>query len=180
MTILLFYGWTIFLSVCVYMYVYMKLKLKQLLHHVWLFVTPWIVAHQLLCPWDSLGKNIGVGNQSLFQGSFPVQGSNLGHLKCIQILYHQSHQQATYIYTHVCIYTYIHIHTHTHTHTNHIFIHSSINGQLGCFWVSLVAQLVKNLPAIWETPVWSLDWEDPLEKGKATLSSLAWRIPWTL
>ena len=33
---------------------------------------------------------------------------------------------------------------------------------------SLVAQLVKNLPAMWETWVWSLGWEDPLEKGKAT------------
>ena len=48
-------------------------------------------------------------------------------------------------------------------------------------WVSLVAQLVKNLPAMWETWVQSLDWEDPLEKGKATHSSvLAWRIPWTV
>ena len=35
-------------------------------------------------------------------------------------------------------------------------------------WVSLVAQLVKNPPAIWETWVRSLSWEDPLEKGKAT------------
>ena len=43
---------------------------------------------------------------------------------------------------------------------------------------SLVAQLVKNLPAMWETWVLSLGWEDPLEKGKATHSSiLAWRIP---
>ena len=46
---------------------------------------------------------------------------------------------------------------------------------------SLVAQLVKNLPAVWETWVQSLGWEDPLEKGKATYSSiLAWRIPWTV
>ena len=36
----------------------------------------------------------------------------------------------------------------------------------------LVAQLVKNLPAVWETWVWSLGWEDPLEKGKATHSSI--------
>ena len=48
-------------------------------------------------------------------------------------------------------------------------------------WASLVAQLVKNPPAMWETWVVSLGWEDPLEKGKATHSSiLAWRIPWTL
>ena len=44
---------------------------------------------------------------------------------------------------------------------------------------SLVAQLVKNLPAIRETWVQSLFWEDPLEKGKATHSSiLGGRIPW--
>ena len=48
-------------------------------------------------------------------------------------------------------------------------------------WASLVAQLVKNPPAMWETWVQSLGWEDPLEKGKATHSSmLVWRIPWTL
>ena len=48
-------------------------------------------------------------------------------------------------------------------------------------WASLVAQLVKNLPAMRETWVWSLGWEDALEKGKATHSSiLAWRIPWTV
>ena len=47
-------------------------------------------------------------------------------------------------------------------------------------WSSLVAQLVKNPPAVRETWVQSLDWEDPLEKGKAARSSfLAWRIPWT-
>ena len=46
---------------------------------------------------------------------------------------------------------------------------------------SLVAQMVKNLPAIQETWVLSLGLEDPLEKGKATHSSiLAWRIPWTV
>ena len=45
---------------------------------------------------------------------------------------------------------------------------------------SLVAQLVKNLPAMQETWVWSLGWEDPMEKGMTThSSSLAWRIPWT-
>ena len=45
----------------------------------------------------------------------------------------------------------------------------------------LVAQLVKNPPAMQETWVGSLDWEDPLEKEKATHSNiLAWRIPWTV
>ena len=48
-------------------------------------------------------------------------------------------------------------------------------------WVSLVAELVKNPPAMRETWVRSLSWEDPLEKEKATHSSiLAWRIPWTV
>ena len=48
-------------------------------------------------------------------------------------------------------------------------------------WASLVAQLVKNLPAMQETWVQSLGWENPPEKGKATHSSiLAWRIPWTI
>ena len=47
-------------------------------------------------------------------------------------------------------------------------------------WASLVAQMVKNPPAMLETWIPSLGWEDLLEKGKATHSSiLAWRIPWT-
>ena len=48
-------------------------------------------------------------------------------------------------------------------------------------WASLVSQLVKYLPAMQEMWVQALVWEDPLEKGKATHSSiLAWRIPWTV
>ena len=47
-------------------------------------------------------------------------------------------------------------------------------------WASLVAQMVKNPPTMWETWVWSLGWEDPLEEGRAARSSiLAWRSPWT-
>ena len=49
------------------------------------------------------------------------------------------------------------------------------------FGASLVAQLVKNPPAMQDTWVRSLGWEDPPEKGKATHSGiLAWRIPWTV
>ena len=45
---------------------------------------------------------------------------------------------------------------------------------------SLVAQMLNNLPAMWEMCVQSLGWEDPMEKGTATHSSiLAWRNPWT-
>ena len=48
-------------------------------------------------------------------------------------------------------------------------------------WAFLVAQLVKNPLAMWETWIRPLGWEDPLEKGKATQSSvLVWRIPWTV
>ena len=48
-------------------------------------------------------------------------------------------------------------------------------------WASLVAQTVKTLPAMQETWVQPLGWEDPLEKGKATHSSiLAWRISWAV
>ena len=47
-------------------------------------------------------------------------------------------------------------------------------------WASLMAQLVKNPLAIWESWVRSLGWEDPLEKGMETHSSvLPWTIPWT-
>ena len=52
---------------------------------------------------------------------------------------------------------------------------------LQCSWASLVAQLGKNPPAMRETWVPPMGWEDPLEKGKATHSRiLAWRIPWTI
>ena len=56
-----------------------------------------------------------------------------------------------------------------------------IGYQLQYSWASLVTPLIKNLPAMWETWVRFLGWEDPLDQGKATHSSiLAWRIPWTV
>ena len=52
-------------------------------------------------------------------------------------------------------------------------------GRVGSFQASLVAQTVKNLPAMWETRVRPLGAEDPPEKGMATHSGiLAWRTPW--
>ena len=58
---------------------------------------------------------------------------------------------------------------------------AGIGSLLWYSWASLVAQLVKNLPAMQETWVRSLGWKDPLEKGKATHSSiLAWRISLTV
>ena len=51
---------------------------------------------------------------------------------------------------------------------------------LEAYGTSMVTQMVKNLPAMQETWFRSLGWEDPLEKGMATHSSvLAWKIPWT-
>ena len=52
------------------------------------------------------------------------------------------------------------------------------NMYLRKYWASLVAQMVKNLPVARETQVQSLDWEDPVQKGRAThYSILAWRHP---
>ena len=51
---------------------------------VWLLATPWT---GLLCPWNSPGKNTGVGSHSLLQGIFPTQRLNPGLLHCRQILY---------------------------------------------------------------------------------------------
>ena len=50
---------------------------------------------------------------------------------------------------------------------------------IGTDWASLVAQMVKNLPAMWETWVRSLGWEDSPGEGNGYSSILAWRIPWT-
>ena len=66
------------------------------LSRVWLFATPWTVATRLLCPWNSPGKNTGVGCCHFFlQGIFLTQRSNLDLLcllHCRGILYHWSHQ----------------------------------------------------------------------------------------
>ena len=74
---------------------------------------------------------------------------------------------------------------HAHTHIGrallfsmHTWSHVQSPGYFGVF---LVAQLVKNPSAMQETWVLSLGWEDPMEKGNATHSSiLVWRIPWTV
>ena len=66
---------------------------------------------------------------------------------------------------HIYMYIYVYTHTHTHTHTHR---------------ASLVAQTVKNLPAMQEAQVQSLGQKDTLEKGKASHSSiLTLRTPWT-
>ena len=64
------------------------------------------------------------------------------------------------------------VYTQTHTHTIFEDGHYVLKA-------SLVAQMIKRQPAMWETWVQSLGWEDPLEKAMATHSrTLAWKIPW--
>ena len=100
-------------------------------------------------------------------------------LPCIYIYTH-------YVHTHTYIYI-IYIHTHTHTYIQHILIHTYIQHIYTHIYVylnthilygaSLVTQKVENPPAMWETQVQSLQWEDPLDKGMATHSCiLAWKI----
>ena len=61
-----------------------------------------------------------------------------------------------------------------------IFYIYQVDYVLGLIWASLMAYTVKNPPVVQETQVRSLGWEDLLEEGTATHSSiLAWRIPWT-
>ena len=69
-----------------------------------------------------------------------------------------------------------------HSHRSTLLLGSSPGEETGYplqySWASLVAQTVKHLLAMWETWVWSLGWEDLLDEGMATHSSvLAWRIP---
>ena len=128
---------------------------------------------RLFCPWDSPGKNTGVGCYFLLQRIFLAQGSNLGFLHCRQILYHLSHQ-------------------------TQVFLPGKSHGQRslvgyspwGCKELDTTVRLsTKGLPW-WLSSKESAcnagnlglipGLEDPLEKGKATHSSvLAWRVPWT-
>ena len=62
------------------------LPFPSLVDHIGLQTT------RLLCPWNSPGKNTGVGTHSLLQDVFLTQGLNLGLLHCRQILYHLSYQ----------------------------------------------------------------------------------------
>ena len=84
----------------------------------------------------------------------------------LAVHYKPSQTITPFFQLHICqpvAYTHTHTHTHTHTYT---------------YTASLVAELVKNLPAMGQTWVQSMGWEDALEEGMATHSSiLAWRIP---
>ena len=67
-----------------------KVKVKSL-SHVWLFATPWTIAHQSPPSMGFSRQDTGVGCHSLLQGTFLTQGSNPGLPHCRQILYHLSH-----------------------------------------------------------------------------------------
>ena len=124
-------------------------------------VSNFLQPNGLYSPWNSPSQNTGVSSLSLLQGIFLTQESNW--LSCIagKFLTHSGDPGLI---------------PGLGRSTG-----EGIGYPLQCSWTSLVAQLVKNLPAIWETLVRSLGWEDPLEKEKATYSSiLAWRIPWTV
>ena len=77
------------------LYIYIYECCAMLSHSVMsdsLWIHPWTIPARLLCPWDSPGKNTGVGCHALLQGIFLTQGSNLGLPHCRWILYHLSHQ----------------------------------------------------------------------------------------
>ena len=95
------------------------------------------------CPWNSSGKSPGVGGiRFLLQEIFPTQGWNPGLLHCRRILYRLTTREAQ-----------------IEIHRLGFFLSLSVPWR-----ASLVAQLIKNLPAMRETWVWSLGWEDPLER----------------
>ena len=78
-------------------------------------------------------------------------------------------------------FTSLHLYTILYLYGLQTIVHLYIVYNIQVFVASVIAQLVKNPPAMQETLVQFLGWEDPLEKGKATHSSiLAWRIPWTV
>ena len=67
-------------------------ELTESLSRIWLLQHHELKPARRLCPWDSLGKNTGVGCHFLLQGIFLTQGSNLGLLNCRKILYRLSYE----------------------------------------------------------------------------------------
>ena len=91
----------------------------------------------LLCPWDSPGKNTGMGCHALLQGIFRTQGSNLGLLHCGQILYHLSHQGSPFKIRHgnyLCpsVDDWIKCGMCTHIHTHTLEYYSAMKRRKSC------------------------------------------------
>ena len=163
---------------------------------------------RLLCPWNSLGENTEEGCHFLLQGIFLTQGLNPGLPYCRQILYQLSHQGSPRILEWVAYafssgasrprnltgvscsagrfftswttreVSWVHYALFSIRRPSQI---SSTCPSSKCACIPLVlAQLIKSLPAMQESWVWSLSQEYPLEKEMATHSIiLAWKIPWT-
>ena len=122
--------------------------------------TPKLQAHSLPAEPPGKPKNTGKGRLSLLQRIFPTQESNRDLLHCRWILYQLSHQGSPIIHE---------------INKSDVWLRADRST-----WASLVAQLVKNLPAVQETKVQSLGQDDSLEKEMAShSSSFAWKIPWT-
>ena len=110
-------------------------------------------------------KNTGVDSLFLLQRIFPTQESTRGLLHCRRILYQLSYQGSPYqesVPIIICLY----------------FGFKTVIKCNILSGASLIAQLVKNPPAMQETPVRFLGWEDPLEKGEATHSSILRPLLW--
>ena len=128
---------------------------------------PGLQPTRLLCSRDSPGRNIGVGCHALLQGS--SQPRDQTQVSCTVGFPDSSVGKESACHVGDC----------SLIPGSGRSAGEGIGYPLQYSWASLVAQLVKNPPAMWETWVCSLSWDDPLEKGKATHSSiLAWRIPW--
>ena len=117
-------------------------------------------------------------------GTFPDQKSNscLLHWQADSLpLGHQGNPKTLFLNKVLNVYKNIYSEPHRYTiQIQQLIIVTFTQSLPYRVWAFLMAQIVKNAPAIQETWVWSLGWEDPLEEGMATHSSiLAWRIPWT-
>ena len=145
----------------------------------WLFVTLWPVALGFHCPWDSPGRSTEVGCPALLQGIFLTQGSNPP--LCLLLVggfFTTSAIWDTLRFYRLLPCSSAHKESACNARKPSSIPASGRSAGEGIghphqySWASLVAQLVKNLPAMWETWVWSLGWEDPLKNGNATHSRI--------
>ena len=150
----------------------------QSLGCVWLFVTPWTVASPNPCQAPLSIGFPGTSCHALLQGLFPPQGLNF--ISCVSLI-------AGGFFTNWVTWEALSVRIlcfkwrlasvlgYLRNDLTMLFV-----WQYAVVMASLVTQMVKNMPAMWETQVRSLGQEDPLEECMATHSSLpAWRIPWT-
>ena len=135
-------------------------------------MTPQTVDHQAPLTMNSPGQE--TGSHSFLLGIVLTQRSNPGLLHCKQILYCLNHQGSPLIGVRDSLTQYKPISILPN------YIYKDLKGHTDDLVASLVAQTIKNPPAMQETQVQSLGQEDPLEEEMATHSTiLAWRIPWT-